>query len=155
MPREMSFRLEADLRPPVAAWLRSNGFDVRDEVAILGRRADLVGVRWGRVAAVEMKLRDWPEALRQAVAYQLAADWCWVAMPLAEAARAHRHRWRFEAEGVGLLAVDDAGRVRVALPAETSPRLLAFSRAALLEPTAVSVDPSLLFSIEETDLQAF
>ncbi|MGQ0798376.1 MAG: hypothetical protein ACT4OI_11025 [Methanobacteriota archaeon] len=151
----MRFRLEADLRPPVATWLRSNGFEVHDEVAMVGRRADLVGVRWGRVAAVELKVRDWSEALRQAVAYQLAADWSWVAMPLDRAARAHRHRAAFEAEGVGLLAVDEAGRVRVALPAEPSPRLLAFSRAAWLEPTRHAVNPSLLFSIEETDLQAF
>jgi hypothetical protein len=42
-------------------------------VPILGRRADLIGTRDDALVAVELKLRDWREALRQAIAYQLAA----------------------------------------------------------------------------------
>src|SRR3989440_11716986 len=101
--RVVAFRFEVDLREPVATWLQDAGFDVRMEVPILGRRADLVGSRGTTVTAIEMKMDRWGEALRQAIAYQLAADRVWVAMPLAAASRPDRQRWIFEAEGVELL----------------------------------------------------
>lgn len=108
--------------------MEAAGYRVEAEVPVLARRADLVGTREDHLVAVELKMRDWREALHQAVAYQLAVDWAWVAMPLAAASTAYRHRWRFEAERVGLLAVDDRGRVRVPIPARSSPRLLPFLR---------------------------
>jgi len=129
----VTFRVESDLREPVATWLCDEGFEVRMEVPILGRRADLVGSRGATVAAIEMKMHRWGEALRQAIAYQIAADRVWVAMPLADASRAYRQRWTFEAEGVGLLAVDDRGHVRGPIHAGPSPRLLPFVREKLLE----------------------
>ncbi len=68
------FPFESDLREPVAKWLHDGGFDVRMELSILGRRADLVGSRGATVTAIEMKIDRWAEALRQAIAYELAAD---------------------------------------------------------------------------------
>lgn len=130
------FSLEAQLLPPLAAWLEAAGYRVRAEVPILGRRADLVGSRGEAVAAVELKLHDWSEALSQAMAYQVGADLAWVAMPLASASRAYRQRWRFEAQGVGLIAVDDVGAVRTPIPAGPSPRLLPFVREAVLRSCA-------------------
>ncbi len=129
----VAFRLESELREPVATWLEDAGFDVRMEVPILGRRADLVGSRERGLTAIEMKLHRWTEAIRQAIAYQIAADHVWVAMPLAAASRAYRQRWTFEAEGVGLLAVDDHGHVRGPIRAAPSPRLLPFVREKVLE----------------------
>src|SRR3989442_9485081 len=80
-----------------------------------------------------MKMHRWAEALRQAIAYQLAADRVWVATPLGAACRAYRQRWTFLSEGVGLLAVDDQGRVRSPILAAPSPRLLPFVREKVLE----------------------
>jgi hypothetical protein len=147
---------EADLREPVTKWLRDGGFQVRLEVPILSRRADLVAARAGLVTAIEMKLHDWAQALRQAMAYQIAANCAWVAMPLAAACRAYRERWRFEAEGVGLLAVDDHGHVRVPILAGPSPRLLPFVQEKVLEiwraegphtwPAVPSSNPALYFA---------
>ena len=131
----VSFRLETELVEPLAAWLEDAGFLVHMEVPILGRRADLVGLRADSVIAIEMKMHNWAQALRQAVAYQLAADWAWVAMPLAAASRAFRERWRFEADKVGLLAIDDTGRVRAPILAGPSPRLLPFVRETVLAAT--------------------
>ncbi len=126
------FTLEAQLVPPVRAWLAEAGYRVEAETPILGRRADLIGARGDGLVAVELKLTDWREALRQAIAYQLAADHAWVAMPLAAASSAYRQRWRFEAEGVGLLAVDDRGTVRTPVAASPSPRLLPYLRERVL-----------------------
>jgi len=133
MPTIVPFRFESELREPITTWLQDAGFDVQLEVPILSHRADLVGSRGTTVTAVEMKLHQWARALRQAIAYQLAADHVWVAMPLAEASRAYRQRWTFEAEGVGLLAVDDEERVRSPILAGMSPRLLPFLRERVLE----------------------
>ena len=129
----MTFHREAELVEPVATWLEASGFDVHVEVPILGRRADILGSRADAVTAVELKMYDWRGALRQALAYQLAADRAWVAMPLAAASRAYRNRWRFEAEKVGLLAVDDRGGVRTPIPAGESPRLLPFLQTKILD----------------------
>ncbi len=126
------FTLEAQLAEPVTEWLVEDGYRVDLEVPILGRRADLIAARDGALVAVELKLRDWREALRQALAYQLAADRVFVAMPLEGASAAYRARWRFQAEGIGLLAVDDRGPVRTPLPAEPSPRLLPYLRERIL-----------------------
>src|SRR5437870_5740651 len=140
-PRTVAFGLESDLREPVATWLRREGFDVRMEVPILGRRSDPVGSHGTTVAAIEMKMHRWVEALHQAIAYQLGADLVWVAMPLADASRAYRQRWTFEAQGVGLLAVDDRGQVRGPIRAAASPRLLPFVREKLLETLRVHESP--------------
>ncbi len=113
--------LERDLAAPVAGHLESLGYRVFAEVDIVGRWADLVGIG-ADVVAVELKLRAWREALRQATAYQLAADRAYVALPLRGAQVAHRARFAFEREGIGLLAVDPEGSVRTVLPAATSPR---------------------------------
>ena len=129
----MPFQLESDLLEPVSTWLQAAGFDVFDEVPILRHRADVVGLRGDGVTAIEMKLYKWSQALRQAIAYQLAADWAWVAMPLSGASRAYHQRWRFEAERVGLLAIDERGGVRAPIPARPSPRLLPFAQERILE----------------------
>lgn len=129
----MTFDRETELVEPVAAWLEASGFDVRVEVPILGRRADILGSRADGVTAVELKMHDWRGALRQALAYQLAADRAWVAMPLAAASRAYRNRWKFQAEKVGLLAIDDSGYVRAPIPAGDSPRLLPFLQTKILD----------------------
>jgi len=139
----VAFRVESDLCEPVATWLRDEGFDVQMEVPILARRADLVGLRGTTVAAIEMKMNRWGEALRQAIAYQIGADRVWVAMPLAAASRAYRQRWTFEAEGVGLLAVDERGHVRGPIRAAPSPRLLPFVREKLIETLRIRESPVL------------
>lgn len=141
MRESTSFSLEAQLAPPVTAWLQDAGYRVEAEVPILGRRADLIGAVDDRLVAVELKMRNWREAIRQALAYQLAADHVWVAMPLAAASTAYRARWRFEAEGVGLLAVDDGGRVRAPIPAGPSPRLLPYLQEQVLAGQLPRADP--------------
>src|SRR5437899_5785955 len=54
-------------------------------------------------------------------------------MPLSSASRAYHQRWRFEAERVGLLAIDERGGVRAPIPAGPSPRLLPFLQERLVQ----------------------
>ena len=115
-------RLEEDLRPRVVAHFRGLGFRTHHEVRLLERWIDLVAVKED-VVAVELKIHNWREALKQAVMYQLAADYSVVAMPWENAFTAHRHRWRFEEDGVGLLAVRGE-EIRMLLEPEYSTRQL-------------------------------
>src|SRR3990170_4278923 len=129
---------ERDLLGPVASHFQDLRYVVYGEVEIAGRWADLVAVSDEEVVAVELKLRAWREAIRQAIAYQLGADRSFVALPLARAQDAHRHRFAFEREGVGLLAVDASARVRTVLPAASSPRRMPFIADDLRRDLAVA-----------------
>lgn len=113
---------EVELLGPVVNHFETRGFRAVPEVAVAGRRADIVAVREDTLLAVELKVSAWPRALRQAMAYQVWAPEAYVALPFARAMRAVRHRHRFAAEGIGLLAVLD-GEVRTFVPAAPSPRL--------------------------------
>ncbi len=64
--------------------------------------------------------------------------------------------FEFEEEAVGLLSVDDAGEVRVPIPARPSPRLLPFARGAIRLPRGPERDPrGSLFSKGAIGLQPF
>jgi len=79
------------------------------------------------IVAVELKIRNWREALKQAMSYQLGAHYALVAMPLDHVFPAMRSRHLFEREGVGLMAVSSvAGGVRVLIEPQESPRLMPF-----------------------------
>jgi hypothetical protein len=117
-------RLEEELREPVAAYFRTRGFRVHAEVRFRRRWIDILAVNRETTVAVELKLRDWRQALRQAVAYQLACPWAFVALPFPRVFAAYRQRHLFEREGVGLLVVRSGGGVRVILEPELSPRLM-------------------------------
>jgi len=113
---------EVELLAPIVDHFETRGFRAVPEVAVAGRRADIVAVREDTLLAVELKVSAWPHALRQAMAYQVWAPEAYVALPFPRAMRAARHRHRFDREGVGLLAVLD-GEVRTFFPAAPSPRL--------------------------------
>jgi hypothetical protein len=116
--------LERDLAAPVARHFKALGYRVFAEVEIAGRLADLVALGPGRIVAMELKLHAWRQAVRQAMAYQLGADWAYVALPLRRAQDAYRSRHALEGEGIGMLAIDVEGGVRTVLAAQRSPRQL-------------------------------
>lgn len=118
--------MEAWLRDPVGAHWRDAGWQVRFEVPLNGRYADLVARREDEVVAIELKLEDWREALAQAMHYQLAAHRAYIAMPLNQAIVPLRNRTRLERQGVGLLGIHPLGEVRTLLEARESARRLPF-----------------------------
>lgn len=127
-------RLEAELAPPVAAHFHGQGYDVWLEVPFNGRIADVIAVRGEEVVAVELKLRDWRGAHRQAMAYQVGCHRSFVGLPLPvalECLRRHGHALR--ESGAGLLAINmPTGDVRELVPARTHEgRFLPFLADAL------------------------
>ncbi|MHB8586566.1 MAG: hypothetical protein ACYDDF_12130 [Thermoplasmatota archaeon] len=127
-----------DLRPsreslllaPVAGHFFAEGYACAAEVDIAGRIADLLAVRGSEVVGVELKLKDWRAAGRQATAYQLGCHRTYVALPLLEAAKLHASfadEFRKRFPGCGLIGVNHpAGDLRFLEQAGTNPRLLPF-----------------------------
>ena len=109
--------LESELAQPVGRYFATLGYDAFYEVYFNGRIADVIALKGEELVAVELKLRDYRTAHRQAMAYQVGCHRSYVGVPLETALLALRKaRHAFEASGTGILAVDGAG-VREVLPA--------------------------------------
>lgn len=97
---------EEDLRAPVRGYLEERGFTVRDEVWINGRIADLYAYQDdAEPVAVELKLTDWKKATRQAMAYQLAAVYTYIALPVLHVHKVMRQSSSLRSRNVGLIGV--------------------------------------------------
>ncbi len=101
------FESEQALADTVLARLSEAGnILLSSEAPILGRSVDLAYFRQDQLHTVEFKLRDWRQAIRQAVDHQLAADFAFICMPSRRVTTAMREA--FEKCGVGLLFFIDA-----------------------------------------------
>jgi len=118
----MTFRSERQLLDPVSAFLARQRFPIQDaEIPFYESRIDLYGYSEDQhlTLAVELKLKNWQRALKQALLYQLCSDLTYIAMPLAATRNVDREL--LAAQGIGLIGVGDSGRCRVLVPAELSP----------------------------------
>lgn len=134
----MSQLKEIHLLGSLEAFFAEHGFETFTEVRMINRWVDLIAVGNGRIIAVEMKLDNWRQALRQALAYQLGADYSVVGMPLGKAIDAYRSRYYFRKEGVGLFGVRvRTPEVRVLIEPELSTRIMPTIRDNLFETVEV------------------
>jgi hypothetical protein len=128
---------EKSLYPKVRRFLRHRGWRVESQVAPRPgspRRFDVVGVKPRRrqVVVVEVKVRDFPKALRQAGYRQFVADLVYVGFPQPFARRVLRnHAPDLKATGLGLLGVGD--RVHELFPPRLSTHVDPQRRDQLLE----------------------
>src|SRR5438093_152593 len=78
-----------------------------EQVYFNGRIADIIALKDEEVVAVELKLSNYREAHRQAVAYQVGCHRSFVGLPLESAVDClRRHRHEFDKSGAGLLGVN-------------------------------------------------
>ena len=105
---------EADLSPPVKAWLAAQGYAVYVEEG----DCDLVGLRDDEVVAVELKQGHHAHLLEQAIERAAWADFVWVATPLKPPPP--RRSARYTYHGIGVLLVRESG-VRVVAKARRQP----------------------------------
>ncbi len=117
---------------PISEYFRTRGYRIYKEVQVAKRWVDVLAVGEDLVA-IELKVRDWRTALRQAVSYQLGVNYALVAMPLDHVFPALKSRGLFEKEGVGLMAISTSvGDVRTLIEPQVSPRLMPFVRDGVL-----------------------
>ncbi len=105
MSKSQKTILEDDLYPPMMDHFLKFGYSVELEIPIYKNRIDLFAYNDERTIAVELKLRDWRRALRQAAYYQLGADLSYIAMPFHYAIEVYGRKQFLEKEGIGLFAV--------------------------------------------------
>jgi hypothetical protein len=130
----MSQLKEIHLIRSLEVFFGEHGFQTFTEVRMINRWVDIVAVGNGRIIAVELKLENWRQAIRQALAYQLGADYSVVGMPLGKAIDAYRNRYYFRKEGLGLFGVRvRTPEVRVLIEPEPSTRVMPTIRDNLFE----------------------
>ena len=114
-------RLESALLSPVGVYLRRRGYrHQRAEMQFFERRIDLYAFCEKRdvTLSVELKLRKWRRALRQALLYQLCSDLVFIAVPKAAVRAIDLDLLRLD--GVGLLAVRETGTCQEVLASDYS-----------------------------------
>lgn len=107
-------------------YFRGQGFLTREEVPFLLKVADLFCFHEGsgECVAVEVKVRNWRQALTQALVYQMMADQVYIAL-YNEYTKSVDHNLLLS-KGVGLLAIDASGKVDSILEAPASPRRVSY-----------------------------
>ncbi len=105
MPSKPPKLLEVDLIDPINQYFQDQGYSIELEVPVYRNRADMMIYTETELIAVELKLKNWKRALRQASYYQLGADYSYIAMPFNEAFEVHKKQKVLDRERVGLLAV--------------------------------------------------
>ncbi len=117
---------EAELQSSCARFFGSQGFLTEVEVPFLYKLADLFCFHeeTGECVAVEVKVKNWREALEQALVYQMMADKVYIAL-YENHLRPVDHSL-LAAKGVGLLRVSSTGEVAVDLEAPSSPRRIPY-----------------------------
>lgn len=97
--------LELDLYPPMIEFFQNQNYSIELEMPIYRNRIDLIAFNFNHLIAVELKLKDWKRALRQAAYYQLGVDYSYIAMPFYQAIAIYRWKHLLVHEGVGLYGV--------------------------------------------------
>ena len=97
--------LENDLYRPMYNYFKKRNYSIEFEVPIHCNRIDLVAYNQIHLIAVELKLKNWHRALRQATYYQLGADFSYIAMPFYQAVEVYKRGRFLKCEGVGLFGV--------------------------------------------------
>ena len=122
---------ESDMYMPVVNFERFAGCTVVREARIADwslstKRIDVVAIKNRWMHAIELKVRDWRGALRQAYANLYAADYSYAALWHEAAYRADHGIFR--AHGIGLLKVKKRG-CEVVLAPKRSPFVIPERRA--------------------------
>lgn len=103
---------EEQLILPVKKFLAKQHYEVYGEIPFFSKKIDLIGFQKAldEVVAVELKVKNWKAALRQAITDRLCSDRVYVGI---SKTYVHRVRTEFFAEwGIGILEVDGNVRVR-------------------------------------------
>ena len=118
----MTLNRESLMLPAVCAYFKKQYDQSRVELPFYQHRIDLYGysAETDCTVAVELKLRKWRRALKQALVYQLCSDYVYIAVPATTAKRVDIKE--LSNYGIGLLAVSDCECIEE-LPAVLSPVL--------------------------------
>lgn len=119
--------------------LFNNDYIVEQEILIGSKRIDIVCAKpklqivngsshFNEIVAVEVKIKEWRKALRQALVYQLSAKKVYIAMPHKYASKVQSKV--LEKYGVGLISINN-GNARIEKEARNSRYIIKSYQKAL------------------------
>jgi hypothetical protein len=115
------FQRENDLCLPVSIYFRRRQYHLQKlEVPFYEYRIDVYcySKRLNRTIAIELKLKRWTRAFKQALIYQLCSDHVYIAMPACEIEKVDQALLR--KHGLGLISVRKGGQCQEVLRAKLS-----------------------------------
>jgi hypothetical protein len=132
MTKPQNSTLEIDLYPLLIEYFQNKGYQIQLEVPIHHNRIDMLVFNDDQTIAIELKLKNWKRALRQASYYQLGVDYSYIAMPFYQAVEVHKRSRALEDEGVGLFGVLlDRSEVRELLKPKKSQKKIDYMEQGL------------------------
>jgi hypothetical protein len=133
MPKSQKNTLEIDLYPALIDYYHDQNYLVELELPLHHNRIDMLAFNGDETVAIELKLKNWKRALRQATYYQLGADYSYIAMPFYSATELYKRKHHLEKEGVGLFAIlIDKNEVRELVKPKISLRKVEYVENGLL-----------------------
>jgi hypothetical protein len=99
---------EIDIVRRVNEYLKEKGYICRNEVSVLERRIDVVGVKNKKIVTIEVKVRNWKKALQQAIIYKLCSHYVYVAFWCRYLPKDLSY---FEKYGIGVMSVDNSVKI--------------------------------------------
>lgn len=126
---------EKELLKPISNYLKDEGYALQmAEACFFDYAIDLYGYseKKRKCVAIELKLHDWKKALKQALIYQLCADYVYVAFP--ESSLRKVQVSAFSEFGIGFIAVSP-GRCRRVLKAEKSIEIMSHYKSEMIRMT--------------------
>ena len=125
--------VELDLYPALIEYYQKKNYMVELELPLHHNRIDMLAFNGDETIAIELKLKNWPRALRQATYYQLGADYSYIAMPFHQATELYKRKYHLEKDGVGLFGIlIDKSEVRELVKPKKSMRKVEYIENGLL-----------------------
>lgn len=121
--------LEIELFPAVEQYYQREGYNVEREVPMRSRVIDIICRNCEEIIAIEIKVRNWKKALRQAIIYQLCANKTYVAL-------CHKYLGGVESDfflkyGVGLIEVN--GSISINIESKRNVAVNPFYKDAIIQ----------------------
>lgn len=121
--------LEIELFPVVEHYYQREGYNTEREVPMRNKVIDIVCQNNEEIIAIEVKVRNWRKALRQAIIYQLCANRTYVALYHKYSSSVKSHF--FLRYGVGLIEID--GYIDIKIESKKNVAINPFYQEAIIQ----------------------
>ena len=106
---------ETKLLYKINKYLKNYGYLYKNEVVLLERKIDVIGIKNKTVIAIELKVKDWKKALEQAITCKLCSHYVYAAFWFKYVPN---DLSSFENYGIGVMSID--GTVNIISKAKKS-----------------------------------
>lgn len=131
---------EAILHERVLNYFRGKQKQIFSEVPFMSRKIDLVLLEKDSITTYELKIKKWKHAIEQMKEHRIAANYCYLLMPMEAVGRKLRQKITDELSFFGFgfsLWNEDAGEINTVLTAQNSGFIVEHGAVRLRENTGI------------------